>query len=123
MMKTLQACVKQSLSTLSSKNIILIPCTLYITQATICRNFFMFMLSDIFRLLACFNCQHKSRFKTRYAEVVVVVYHVTIVVIGHGLLKKFWPLVKGCVLRTAEVERQQMSAKRTMYCMIHYDRQ
>ena len=33
--------------------------------------------------------------------VVVVVYHVTIVAIGHGLLKKFWPLVIGCVLRTA----------------------
>ena len=32
---------------------------------------------------------------------VVVVYHVTIVAIGHGLLKKFWPLVLGCVLRTA----------------------
>ena len=34
-------------------------------------------------------------------NVVVVVYHVTIVAIGHGLLKKFWPLVKGFVLRTA----------------------
>ena len=33
--------------------------------------------------------------------VVVVVYHVTTVAIGHGLLKKFWPLVLGCVLRTA----------------------
>ena len=32
---------------------------------------------------------------------VVVVYHVTIVAVGHGLLKKFWPLVIGCVLRTA----------------------
>ena len=32
---------------------------------------------------------------------VVVVYHVTIVAIGHGLLKNFWPLVIGCVLRTA----------------------
>ena len=32
---------------------------------------------------------------------VVVVYHVTIVAIGHGLFKKFWPLVIGCVLRTA----------------------
>ena len=31
--------------------------------------------------------------------VVVVVYHVTIVATGHGLLKKFWPLVLGCVLR------------------------
>ena len=31
----------------------------------------------------------------------VVVYHVTIVAIGHGLLKKFWHLVIGCVLRTA----------------------
>ena len=26
---------------------------------------------------------------------VVVVYHVTIVAIGHGLLKKCWPLVPG----------------------------
>ena len=34
-------------------------------------------------------------------KLVVVVYHVTIVAIGHGLLKKFWPLVLGCVLRTA----------------------
>ena len=32
---------------------------------------------------------------------VVVVYHVTIVAIGHGLMKKFWPMVIGCVLRTA----------------------
>ena len=31
---------------------------------------------------------------------VIVVYHVTIVAIGHGLLKKFWPMVIGCVLRT-----------------------
>ena len=30
----------------------------------------------------------------------VVVYHVTIVATGHGLLKKFWPMVIGCVLRT-----------------------
>ena len=37
---------------------------------------------------------------------VVVVYHVTIVAIGHGLLKKFWPLVIGCVLRTAVIERE-----------------
>ena len=33
---------------------------------------------------------------------VVVVYHVTIAAIGHWLLKKFLPLVIGCVLRTAE---------------------
>ena len=32
---------------------------------------------------------------------VVVVYHVTIVAIGHGLLKKIWPMVIGCFLRTA----------------------
>ena len=32
---------------------------------------------------------------------VVVVYHVAIVAIGNGLLKKFWPMVIGCVLRTA----------------------
>ena len=31
---------------------------------------------------------------------VVVVYHVTIVAIGNGLLKKFWPMLIGCVLRT-----------------------
>ena len=38
----------------------------------------------------------------RWPRVVVVVYHITIVAIGHGLLKKFWPfLVLGCVLRTA----------------------
>ena len=30
-----------------------------------------------------------------------VVYIVTIVAIGHGLLKKFGPLVLGCVLRNA----------------------
>ena len=30
-----------------------------------------------------------------------VVYYVTIVAIGHRLLKKFWPMVIGCVLRTA----------------------
>ena len=35
------------------------------------------------------------------AYVVVIVYHVTIVAIGQGLLKKFWPFVLGCVLRTA----------------------
>ena len=32
---------------------------------------------------------------------VVVVYHENVVAIGDGLLKKFWPLVLGCVLRTA----------------------
>jgi len=36
-----------------------------------------------------------------YIVVIVVVYHATIVAIGHGLLKKVWPLVIGCVLRTA----------------------
>ena len=33
--------------------------------------------------------------------VVVVVYHAIFVTIGHGLLKKSWPMVIGCVLRTA----------------------
>ena len=33
--------------------------------------------------------------------IVVVVYYVTIVAIENELLKKFWPLVLGCVLRTA----------------------
>ena len=31
----------------------------------------------------------------------VAVYHVTILAIGHGLLTKFWPMVIGCILRTA----------------------
>ena len=31
-------------------------------------------------------------------RVAVLIYHVTI---GHGLLKKCWPIVIGCVLRTA----------------------
>ena len=39
-----------------------------------------------------------SRREILYVAYVVVVYHVTIVAIGHGLLKKFWPLVLGCVL-------------------------
>ena len=30
---------------------------------------------------------------TLQMPVVVVIYHVTIVAIGHGLLKSFWPLV------------------------------
>ena len=34
---------------------------------------------------------------------VVAVYHVTVVAIGHGLMKKFWPIVIGCVLRTAGI--------------------
>ena len=41
---------------------------------------------------------------TRYAGtciLVVVVYHITIVAIGHRMLKKFLPMVIGCVLRTA----------------------
>ena len=43
-----------------------------------------------------------QRVLTNAANVVlVVVYHVTIVAIGHGLVKKFQPLVIGCVLRTA----------------------
>ena len=32
---------------------------------------------------------------------VVVVYHVLIVPMGHKLLKKLWPMVIGCILRTA----------------------
>ena len=32
-------------------------------------------------------------------------YHVTIVAAGHGLLKKFWPRVTGCVLRTLKLCR------------------
>ena len=40
-------------------------------------------------------------FSWQFIVFVVVVYHVTIVAIGHGLLKKFWPMVIGWVLRTA----------------------
>ena len=35
-------------------------------------------------------------------HLVVVVYHVDIVASGHGSLKKCWPLVIGCVLRTLQ---------------------
>ena len=41
------------------------------------------------------------RFHCGIKTFVVVVYHVTIVAIGHELLKKFWPMVIGCLLRTA----------------------
>ena len=37
-------------------------------------------------------------------EVVVVVYYVNIVAIGHGLLKKFWPIVIGCVQPTESIK-------------------
>ena len=37
---------------------------------------------------------------SKHAVFVVVVYHVTIVVSGHGLSKKFGPMVIGSVLRT-----------------------
>ena len=48
---------------------------------------------------------YKPLFKTRLRDggwwTAVVVYHVTIVAIGHGLLKKFRLIEMGCVLRTA----------------------
>ena len=34
-----------------------------------------------------------SRRNWKKVPTVVVVYHVTIVAIGHGMLKKFWPMV------------------------------
>ena len=37
------------------------------------------------------------------ASGVVVVYHATIVAIGHGLLEEISPLVIGCVLRTVGI--------------------
>ena len=42
-----------------------------------------------------YSLKTKDYFKLR-SVVVVVVYHVTIVGIGHGLFKKFWPMVIGC---------------------------
>ena len=36
-----------------------------------------------------------------WLHVVFVVYHETIVVVGHELLKIFWPMVIGCVPSTA----------------------
>ena len=36
-----------------------------------------------------------------YVQSRVVAYHVNIVAIGYGLLKKVWPIVKGYVLHTA----------------------
>ena len=45
---------------------------------------------------------HKNNDKLSLeAKLCFCCYHVTIVAIGHGLLKKFWPLALGCVLRTA----------------------
>ena len=37
----------------------------------------------------------------KVANVIAVVCHVFIVTIGHGSLKEFWPMVAGCVQRTA----------------------
>ena len=45
-------------------------------------------------MLFCFNVYVRL-------FVCVVVYHITIVAIRHGFWKKLWPLVIGCVLRTA----------------------
>ena len=50
------------------------------------------------------NSQVKSyrQFLRIFIRVVYdTMYYVTIVAIEHGLLKKFWPLVKACVLGTA----------------------
>ena len=51
--------------------------------------------------------------ETVVSPVVVVVYHVTIVAIGHGLLEKFWPLVLGCVLRTAGSSTPRVKFRQT----------
>ena len=72
----------------------------------------MIILDNFKRLFFCFHTfgargsidalhyiQKTSPDPGRFS-VVFVVCHVTIVAIGQGLLKKFWPLVIGCVLRT-----------------------
>ena len=54
--------------------------------------------------MAVEGMERRERGTLRNGPGVVVVYHatiVTIVAIGHGLLNKFWPMVSGCVLRTA----------------------
>ena len=38
--------------------------------------------------------------------IMLLLFTITIVAIKHGLLKKFWPLVLGCVLRTAGLKRK-----------------
>ena len=40
--------------------------------------------------------------------VVVVVYHITIVAIGHGLLKKFWPFGKFVYYIFGQVETMKL---------------
>ena len=67
-----------------------------------------FFITRTFLSFFCFfvnkNKPRKNIISVKYKNKimnVVVVYHVIIVAIGHGLLKKFWPLVLGCVLRTA----------------------
>ena len=42
--------------------------------------------------------------------VVVAFYHVTFEVIGHGLLKNFWPMLIGCLLHTAGCSKDYLSA-------------
>ena len=53
----------------------------------------------------------KNRFSILflYLSGVVVVYHVTIVAIGHGLLKKFWPF--GTRLRSPVEKRKRSILK------------
>ena len=51
--------------------------------------------------MAVEGMERRERGTLRNGPGVVVVYHVTVVTIRDGLLKKFWPLVIGCVLRTA----------------------
>ena len=59
-------------------------------------NVYIFNHTDI--IIFSRNPGPQKRLKTRY---VMVVCHVAVVAIGHGLLQKFWPMVIGCVLRTA----------------------
>ena len=54
---------------------------------------YMIVFSFSGRLKFLIEC---SKYTIFTPECVVVVYHITIVAIGHGLLKKFWPMVNRC---------------------------
>ena len=51
--------------------------------------------------MRCYGVHDRNLKKNLSQIIVVVVNHVTTVAIGHRVLKKFWPMVLGCVLRTA----------------------
>ena len=73
---------------------------IYVFTNNIEDNHFM-IISHGIRHVKFLDNPHHTKTLIKYKSRITVVYHVTLIAIGHGLLKKFWPLVLGCVLRTA----------------------